>query len=458
MVLTSTGPVPTAWHVRGRIGLALAALPLITGIAWGTYHLAAAIAQVTGRGSPLAVTWLAAFSLLWWVGLAWTERPTTATPRTSRRLAELVVTVQVPVYNEDERLLAECLSSLFEQTRRPNRIRVVDDGSTIDGAALTYDAVREWFLTICSQHGIVGTWDRTVNRGKRHAQMHVLADDPGDVFVTLDSDSVLERTAIAEGLIPFKDPRVQSVAGMVLVRNSRSNMLARLTCMLYVPFTRGFRSAMSQLGRVTVNSGTLAFYRGETIRKYAHAYPRERFMGHEMQMNDDSMMTFYGLLEGRTVHQPSAVAFTVVPEGFRQYVRQQQRWMRGTFVRTWWWIRYMRFRDPAFWLPLAEFYGFVLSALIMGAVVIGGVTVRDNRASFLLTTAMVALLVNYTVALRYFVIRRSDEPLMAQCGIFLLAPLAGIWRMFVLRPLMMYCYATFWKVGSWGTRADEGAR
>ncbi|MFD4789312.1 hypothetical protein ACFWN1_20095 [Streptomyces sp. NPDC058459] len=60
-----------------------------------------------------------------------------------------------------------------------------------------------------------------------------------------------------------------------------------------------------------------------------------------MQMNDDSLMTFYGLLDGDTVRQPSSICFTLVPVTVRHYLNQQFRWMRGTFVRTFWWFRYL---------------------------------------------------------------------------------------------------------------------
>lgn len=89
--------------------------------------------------------------------------------------------------------------------------------------------------------------------------------------------------------------------------------------------------------------------------------------------------------------------------------------------------------------------------LIAGVVMIGGVYIQGDRTEFLVITAVVALLVNYTVALRYFVMRRSDETVWFQLGVYLLAPVAGAWRFLVLRPLMLFAYLTFWKVDSWGT-------
>ncbi|MEV6838359.1 glycosyltransferase family 2 protein [Streptomyces sp. NPDC051133] len=329
----------------------------------------------------------------------------------------------------------------------------MDDGS-IDkrtGGAITYDSVRSWFTDRARAQGIEATWTRTVNRGKRHAQMEVLATDPADVFITLDSDSVLDRRAIHEGLKPFADPKVKSVAGMVVVLNSRDNLLTFMTSMLYLPFTRGFRSAQSVLKRVMVNSGTLAFYRGEVIRKYADAYPNETFRGRPMQMNDDSLMTLYGLLDGDTVHQPSSICFTLVPVTVRHYLNQQFRWMRGTFVRTFWWFRYLPITSVAWWMPVMEVAQLILSVAIPVALLTDPAQ-RQNLAALLISTTLVGLGVNWIIALRFFCIDRSDESAWFRAALFLTAPITGIWRLLILRPMYFYAMFTCWKIGKWGTR------
>jgi hyaluronan synthase len=284
--------------------------------------------------------------------------------------------------------------------------------------------------------------------------MHVLARDPGDIFITLDSDSVLDRNAVAEGLKPFHDRKVKSVAGCVVVLNSRTNPLTLMLCMLYTPFTRGFRSAQSVLKRVMVNSGTLAFYRGEVVRAYAGVYENERFCGRPMQMNDDSMLTMYAALDGDTVHQPSAVCFTLVPETWKHYRNQSMRWMRGTFVRTFWWFRYhpMFGRGAAsFWMPLIEMVQLLLSIVIPLALLIDP-RQRHHGLDLVVSIVLVALGMNYLIALRFFMIRRSDESLRFHLLLFALAPLAGIWRMIVLRPMHLWAMVTCWKVQKWGTR------
>ncbi|MFC7588417.1 glycosyltransferase [Nonomuraea antimicrobica] len=438
---------PTARHVGAGGLLALGALPIAAFAAWGIARLG----EVAGHASSPPWAWLVGLALLWWVPLCWFERPIRVPPGARARVGALRVTVQVPVYNEDPRALRACLRSVLTQSRRVDRVRVVDDGSAdaVTGRPVSYDAVRREFEAEAATLGIETTWDRTPNRGKRFAQMHALAEDDGDVFLTLDSDSVLDRHAVREGLAPFADPRVQSVAGQVLVLNRGANLLTRLTELTYLPFTCGLRSAQSVLRRVTLNSGALAFYRADVVRRCAGGYENERFGGRPMQMNDDSMLTFHALLAGDTVHQPSAMVFTLVPERFGHYARQQVRWMRGTAVRQLWWLRYMPLTGVVFWATVAEYLHLLLALAVPVVVVVAD---PARLGPLCLAVAQVGLGMNYLMALRLFTVRRCDESAASRLRAFALAPLAALWRLLVLRPMYVYALLTCRRVNRWGTR------
>nr|WP_225991661.1 glycosyltransferase family 2 protein [Actinomadura montaniterrae] len=443
---------PSARYAPPRIRIVLAALPLAGFAAWAVAHL---VAIVTTFRTPLQATyvaWTVSFLALWWLPVSWLERPYRASREQRPELDELTVTVQVPVYNEDPVALRACLRSVLEQSRRVDRVRIVDDGSVdAGGNSVTYDDVRRDFEAAASVLGIDTSWERTPNRGKRFAQMHALAGDDADVFVTLDSDSVLDRHAVREGLLPFADPRVQSVGGHVLVLNRTASLLTRMTCVLYLPFTRGVRSAQSVLRRVTINSGTLAFYRGGVVRRAAGVYEHERFAGRPMQMNDDSMLTFYALLAGDTVHQPSSMAFTLVPERLHHYLKQQLRWMRGTTVRHLWWLRYMPVTGAVFWMTVSEYLHLVLAVLLPFMLLLDPYY-REHLGSVASSGLQVGVVLSYLSALRIFVVRRSDESTWSRAALFACTPLIALWRLLVLRPLYLYAVCTCRRVGHWGTR------
>lgn len=98
----------------------------------------------------------------------------------------------------------------------------------------------------------------------------------------------------------------------------------------------------------------LPFYRTDVVRRAAGVYEQERFAGRPMQMNDDSMHTFYALLAGDTVHVPNSIAFIFVLQHLGHYIRQQLRWMHGTTVRHLWWLRYKPVTGAVFWMTISE--------------------------------------------------------------------------------------------------------
>lgn len=98
--------------------------------------------------------------------------------------------------------------------------------------------------------------ERTEDSGKRAAQAVTFAGDQrADIFATVDSDTILDPRAIEEGLKPFTDPRVTSVAAVLLTYNSGRNLPTALTESWLTVYQLGIRSAWSRLGRVMINSG-----------------------------------------------------------------------------------------------------------------------------------------------------------------------------------------------------------
>ena len=240
------------------------------------------------------------------------------------------VAVLVPLYNEDPDVVVRMLSALLNQSSPPTEIHVVDDGST----QCAYVAQRDWFIRQAAVARIYATWQRTANEGKRHAQIHGFRKiRDADLFVTVDSDSMLDSEALHEIVQPFSDPRVMSVAGVILAINNRENLLARVTDVIFVGQQLIDRSFMSRLGSVMVNSGGLAAYRCSILAENIETYMNESYLGRHVEFSDDSLLTLFALLRGRTVQQSSAFAFAWMPDRWSHHYRQQERWFRGSFIR-----------------------------------------------------------------------------------------------------------------------------
>src|SRR5207237_10828950 len=96
------------------------------------------------------------------------------------------------------------------------------------------------------------------NRGERAALAAGFRRASGDVVVTIDSDSVLDRGALLSLAGVFRDPRVGAVAGKVSVYNRRSGLLPR---MLHVHLVLSFdvlRAVQSVYGPVYACPAALA--------------------------------------------------------------------------------------------------------------------------------------------------------------------------------------------------------
>lgn len=435
----SRGPLPTATATHRSTHLITASL-LCAVLAWFVYLLVRAVALARDANLNAAFAAIATAALTMWqlVLSRYPRQPSATDP-----VPVLSVAVLLPVYNEDPAILRRCLRSLLAQSTVPDRICVVDDGST----QADYATVRSWFLRSCARGGIRGHWQRQDNRGKRRAQIAAarLAPDAA-IFLTIDSDSLLDRQAVSEGLKPFADPRVQSVAGIVLAANPGDSLITRLTDVWMVSAQLTERSTLSRYGSVLVNPGGLAFYRAEILREHETGYLGETFAGRPVPFSDDSLLTLYSLARGRAVAQVGAFAFCVMPTTLSHHLRQQTRWQRGAFIRSIWRLRYLPTDRVAYWAQLVKWAQYAVTTI--ATLALAGWLVADP--ALLLWVIPVHAALYYTVMLPYLSVRRSDGR-RQQWANYLLAPISGLWFATALRVVRWYAMATVLHTG-WGTR------
>jgi hyaluronan synthase len=429
---------------NGRV-IFVCILILAAVVGWGIRHVYHLAHHEATTGS-LAVVWLVSFASIAWTNLlAVLERPRKATKEQQLELDKLRVVVLIPAYNEDDALLIACIRSLLQQSRLPDHIEVVDDGSTAN-----YKEVRQWIAAMLERRDFSIRWTRTDNGGKRHAQAVGIRNNPdADIYLTLDSDTILDPEAIRTGLFPFADPKVQSVAGICLPLNVSDNLLTRFTGLWETIWQLVERSAQSTMNSVTVNSGILAFYRGDTIRPHIDAYLNETFFGSRVKFSDDSLMTLYAKMQGKTVQQPTSIAFSAVPNKYSHHIRRYMRWMRGSFIRSFWRFKYLPVNSYIYWLHLFRWIQFGIGLAVLVYLLWSGILLHKEMLPWLIG---IPVIMSYIQSLRYFIIWRSDESTISQFLTFLTAPVAMLWQMTVLRLVKYYAYCTVFKTG-WGTRA-----
>lgn len=422
---------------------------LLLAAAWTTHHAVSAFQFNAATTNRLTIVWIVLFLVfILQTFMYHLERPRKLTVRTARQLRGLHAAIIVPAYNEDPGYLRAMLESFLRQTRLPDAVHVVDDGSK----NTDYADVKAWWLHASQAGGIHTTWQRVPNAGKRHAQARAVRVSPeADIYITCDSDSIFAPNAVEQVLVPFARPRVQSVAGLIVAANVQANWLVRITDLWFVVCQLVDRSGQSAVGAVMVNSGPLAAYRAEVIRDNLGSYLNETFMGRPVMFSDDSLLTLYAQERGLTVQQPSAICFSAMPERWDHFTKMYLRWMRGSTIRSIWRARYLPVNRPAYWLHAMRWLQMVLTQMVTAWLLLVEPFYYHNAPPS--TMLVVPFLIAYAQGLRYLGIIRSDVRIRFQFTTWLMMPLAIMLAWTHLRCMRWYGIFTCAKTG-WGTRQN----
>jgi len=234
-------------------------------------------------------------------------------------------TVIVPAFNEG-RLVYDTLVSISRSSYPVHKLQllVIDDGST--------DDTWEWIQRASQELGdFLSIHRQPRNMGKRHALYWGFTKGTGDVFVTIDSDSVVNPDTLRNLVSPFvTDAACGAVAGNVKVLNRDR---AIIPTMLSVSFAYSFgvvRAAQSTMGSVLCTPGALAAYRRDAVLPCLDEWMNQTFLGVKTDIGEDRAMTNLILKQGRHVlFQSNAVVYTNIPETYRTLRKMFTRWERS---------------------------------------------------------------------------------------------------------------------------------
>lgn len=234
-------------------------------------------------------------------------------------------TVIVPAYNEGE-LVYKTLISLVESDYPKEKLQIIsiDDGSQ--------DDTWQWMQKAKKELGNrVSIYQQPKNKGKRHALYRAFKLATGDVFITVDSDSIVKKNTLRLMASPFvTNKECGAVAGNVRVLNKENAMIPR---MLNVSFAFSFefiRSAQSKLGSVLCTPGALSAYRKEAVMNCRKEWITQTFRGQISKIGEDRAMTNMILKQGyKVLFQRSAFVYTNIPERYTNLRKMLTRWERS---------------------------------------------------------------------------------------------------------------------------------
>ncbi|MDP9997930.1 MULTISPECIES: glycosyltransferase family 2 protein [Pseudarthrobacter] len=229
-----------------------------------------------------------------------------------------LVSVAIAAHNE-ETVIVRTLDSLRRSTYRSFEVLVADDASTdLTGRLVRDYQVRhpDMDLRIVRMHKNVGKGAALNEALRRHAR--------GQFVMTMDADSILEPTAIANALTYFDDPYVAGVAANVQILEETTGLgiLQRFEHMI------GYRSKKlySLLNCEFVVGGVASTYRMRVLRKVG-------FYDTDTLTEDiglSTKITSLGNRRFRMVYGADVVAKTEGVLTFRALAKQRYRWKFGS--------------------------------------------------------------------------------------------------------------------------------
>lgn len=235
------------------------------------------------------------------------------------------ISVIIPAYNEGALVLRTIESvARARYPRERLEVFVVDDGSKDD----TWDYIQQ---AVERHPGLITAARFVKNQGKRAALAYAFRRAKGDVFVTIDSDSLIEPDALLAMAAPFEDQTVGAAAGQLLALNKDESVIPQMLHVYYLFTSDLLRAFQSTYRTVACCPGALAAYRACIIRKICDEWETQTFLGRPVKNGEDRALTNLVFREGYdAVYQRAAAVHTMVPTTYKGVCKMYLRWDRGT--------------------------------------------------------------------------------------------------------------------------------
>ena len=236
------------------------------------------------------------------------------------------VSLIVPVYNSADTLSA-CIESIYNSTYPRESIRVfLVNNRSQDESFSIFAQCQARFPDLRMQ------W-MDAEQGKSRAMNLALYNSEGKYIINLDSDGVLERTALANMVNKFEaHPDVNCMTGAILTRPEKicsyrglfSRLLRNLEFLEYAQAFLAGRSYASELNAVYTLSGAFSAFRKSSLLK-SRMYNTDTVC-------EDTHITFQMReLQNERVEICENALFFVDPiESVNKLYVQRQRWQRGS--------------------------------------------------------------------------------------------------------------------------------
>lgn len=219
------------------------------------------------------------------------------------------ISLLVACYNEEKSLKAT-IQSCLRQSRKFDELVFVDDSSTDDSPKI--------LAKYSNQIKVVKTPKNTGN--KSSAQELGLRYVTGDIFVTTDADTLLDKDFVKEIEKSFTNKEIVAAAGYV--RSLPYNWLTSCRAFDYCVGQRIHKLAEYYMRYIFVIPGAASAFRTSAFRKYIS-------FDHDT-ITEDLDFTYKLHQRGfRIMFNSKAIIYTQDPSDLKNYINQLRRWFGG---------------------------------------------------------------------------------------------------------------------------------
>lgn len=235
------------------------------------------------------------------------------------------ISVIVPVYNSAETLY-ECIRSIDASTYPNENIQIIlaDNGST-DNSFAVFNEAHNHFNQL-NMH-----WIRT-EQGKAQALNSAIYDSIGTYIINIDSDGILEPTALMNMVLKFEnDSSISAMSGTVLtqkeaINKTRSPLIRWLQKSEYVEYAQSFlagRNVEAMSNQLFTMAGAFSGFRKEILVN--------TYLYNTDTIGEDTDMTFQirQRLKEKVSLCENAIFYVEPIQSFDELYVQRQRWQRG---------------------------------------------------------------------------------------------------------------------------------
>ena len=223
------------------------------------------------------------------------------------------VTILIPIYNA-KRMIKETIKSIENQQYCGKiYINIIDDGSTDGSLELLKSMELSPNITLIeSKH-----------KGKAFALNKGLEKVKTDYVITVDSDTILHPLAVRNIMnkLVNSNKKTAATAGCLFVKNAKKSFITKLQEWDYTLGIFGVKLVQDNYNSTLVAQGAFSAYKTKMLREIG---------GWQNCVGEDIVLTWQLLSKGyETNFAKKAIAFTEVPEKFKNLGKQRKRWARG---------------------------------------------------------------------------------------------------------------------------------